>query len=196
MLFFFYFLIGHLIGDFLLQTSYVFKWKVKSSWGILCHVSFVFLATVIVFIPYLNNSEIWIALIVNAILHFILDYSKVKYDKKHKAKNPIALFWIDQFIHILIILCILQFIPPNITPAYFIDTWWFEYWQQPKILIYILGFLFFSYMADIVIFTHRTNEKRIATYSRSYYSMIVRTFLFACLFIMFWTIARFYLHLF
>lgn len=181
MLFFLYFFIGHLIGDFLLQTSLIVKWKFQSYLGILLHVLLVFAGTAFMFIPYWNSGWVWWGLIINALYHFVIDSGKVWYDQKYKPKSPMLHFWIDQIAHILVIVFILWTIPniPSIQPEYFTSTWWFEYYQQKNILIYIAGFLFFSYFADIVHLMHLLTHDKKTVYERSYSSMIIQVTIFA-----------------
>lgn len=195
MLLFLYFFIGHLIGDFLFQTSQLVRWKHQSRFGILFHVILVFIATVFVFIPYLQSSWTWGALFLNAGIHYFIDKTKVDHDHRHKPMNPLPAFWLDQAAHILTFSLILLFLPP-IQPTYFTETWWFEYYSQINLLLYIAGFLFFSYFLDILYFMNRLKEGKREAYTRSYYSMIVHTFVFALLFTLFWGIGRFYFKVF
>ena len=196
MLFFLYFFIGHLIGDFLFQTSNIVRWKQGSHWGITFHVALVFIATLLAFAPYLNSVAIWVALLVNAALHWGVDYAKVNYDKDHKGCNPLPAFFADQLAHVAAFSLIVLFIPKTIEPRFFTDAWWFEYYSQTNLLLYITGFLFFSYTLDIIYFMFQLKRGDFKPYERSYYSMIVHTFLFAMSFTFFWFLGRFYFNIF
>lgn len=196
MLFFFYFFIGHLIGDFLFQTSKIVQWKYASPWGITLHVFLVFLATSFMFMPYWYSPVIWGALIVNAVIHWGIDFLKVYYDNHYKPNNPLPGFFTDQFAHIATFAFILLFIPKDLIPAFFTDSWWFEYYEKINLLLYITGFLFFSYTMDIVYFMFQLKRGDKTPYSRSYYSMIVHTFIFALCFTVLWFFGHFYFHVF
>jgi hypothetical protein len=191
MLYFLYFFIGHLLGDFLFQTSKIVFWKQRSLFGIFAHVFIVHLCISLVFLPYLNNSIIWYAILLNSIFHFFTDWAKIRYEQKVKPKNPITTFWIDQILHVIAFACI-SFFLPVLDIGFFVDSWFLEYYQQIHFLVYIMGFLFFSYMLDVSYFIHDMGKGIVAPYSRSYYSMIIHTFFFACAFIIVWILARFY----
>jgi len=193
MLIFLYFFIGHVIGDFLFQTSQIVRWKQASNWGIALHVALVFIATAFMLIPYWESSIIWIAMIANVIIHFFVDKIKIWAEQQKICKSVLKGFWLDQLAHFLTIVFIVYFIPKNIEPTLLLDSWWFEYYEQVNLLLYIAGFLFFSYAMDIIYFINRLHKGEFTPYSRSYYSMIVHVFAFACLFVLLWFFGRFYL---
>lgn len=192
MLYFLYFFIGHLLGDFLFQTSKIVVWKQKSLWGIFIHVFILHVSISFIFLPYLTEPLIWIAIFVNSVLHFLIDWAKVSYERIFKPKNPIPAFWVDQITHIIVFAFIALNLP-SLEIGFFADSWWIEYYQQVHFLLYIIGFLLFSYMLDVSYFIHELGKGNFAPYSRSYYSMIVHTFFFACIFVILWTLGRFYL---
>ena len=192
LLFFLYFFMGHLAGDFLLQTSRLVRWKHESLWGITIHVLLVLLGTVVVFIPYLDSVLIWIAIILNAIVHWGIDFLKVSYEKSMKPKNLIPGFYLDQIAHIAtfsIIVCWLYQFP--VFPHFFTHAWWFEYYTNVNLFLYVTGVLFFSYSFDIILFMHRLKSGDTNPYERGYFAMIVRTFLFAVLFTLCWFVINF-----
>jgi len=183
--FFYYFLIGHLTGDFLLQSNKIVEWKKKYFAGILLHSLIVFLSTLVIFIPYLNHILIWQCLFINFVFHIIIDYFKITYEKKNPQINPFLSFLTDQIAHIVIILFLFFLIPKNLNPYFFTEKWWFEIYQNTHLLFYLSGFLFFSYTFDIMFFIYQLSKNKTNFYSRSYYSMIIRIFLFAILFLLF-----------
>ena len=195
MLIFLYFFTGHLIGDFLFQTNCIVKWKQSSIWGVLIHSFLVFLGTIITFIPYLHSINIWEMLFINAVLHFFIDYGKVKYEKKFIKQNPIYIFLLDQILHICIITILIKYFSENLYPKYFIHTWWFNLYTNTALILYITGFLFFSYTCDILYFIFSINKQK-NTYQRAYFFMILRIFIFACIFLSIWWVGNFYLNIF
>jgi hypothetical protein len=184
-LYFFYFLIGHLVGDFLLQTGTIAKNKSKNIFYLLLHIFLVFLATALLFLPYLKFKIVWIALFVNAFIHFFIDFAKIKLEKKFKNKI-LAFFCLDQILHLVVILFLSYFLSwYKFVDLWFTDLWWFEFYQAERFLFYIVGFLIFSYMADIFLWINEIQKKEFRYYFRDYQNMIERTFLFAILFLIF-----------
>ncbi|PCI25748.1 hypothetical protein COB57_00875 [Candidatus Peregrinibacteria bacterium] len=177
-----HFFIGHLIGDFIFQTSFVVKWKYSSVWGVLFHVCLVLIATTLVFIPYLPNEMVVYALLLNAFIHFFIDVIKVWYDNTYKPANPLPTYWMDQGAHyITFILVSLAFLPGVM--AGHEAAWWYEWYTSPMLLWYIVGFLFFSYKMDILFLMHRMKDGDFSPYKRGYFQMMKRVFLFAVTFL-------------
>ncbi|PYG85810.1 uncharacterized protein DUF3307 [Ruminiclostridium sufflavum DSM 19573] len=97
---------AHLMGDYVLQTSNIAKKKAKSARGIVTHGIIVFFASAVFLGNYGLIGEM--AAITISIIHFAIDYAKMKTKKycKHESIHNIA----DQMLHLLvIIICYLFF---------------------------------------------------------------------------------------
>ena len=97
---FYYLLLGHLIGDFVLQTDKIAEnksthWK----WNLL-HVSVVTFCIFIFASSFGKLLSAWI--LINGFLHFLLDFYKNKICKFLHFSN-LSGFLVDQFIHLLIL---------------------------------------------------------------------------------------------
>ncbi|HPO05683.1 MAG TPA: DUF3307 domain-containing protein [Candidatus Gracilibacteria bacterium] len=192
---FLYFIIGHFLGDFVFQTNKIVAWKTKAFWGLLPHVSLVYLATLILFIPYLNHLSIWLICSINAILHFGIDRFKIVNEKYYHeihpqtTRNPLPPYLFDQLAHLIVIAILSWFIPNNLNITLFESNNWIHFYQRTDLLLYILGIILFSYTSDITYFMYQLSKKPVQ-YSRSYYAMMKRLVIFALAFLVIWILVR------
>ncbi|MCB0127433.1 MAG: DUF3307 domain-containing protein [Caldilineaceae bacterium] len=89
-------LLGHLLADFPLQTTWIYQYKTKSWKGILIHTAIHVLVTACLVKPLLQALPLLILL---GILHFLTDYTKVRIPARQQSPG----FLIDQFLHIVAI---------------------------------------------------------------------------------------------
>lgn len=93
-------IIGHLIGDFVLQTSRMATEKQQNFSKLLQHCG---IYTVVIFIILFISSKhvdaVWISLIIG-ISHFMIDFFRNHADKKCNDRISVFLFFIDQILHI------------------------------------------------------------------------------------------------
>lgn len=103
---FFYLLLGHLTGDFALQTNKIAENKGRHwRWNLL-HVLVVTLFTI--FFTYQFGAILLGMVLINGVIHFFLDYYKTEIAIKLRLPD-LAGFLLDQSIHILILYLISQF---------------------------------------------------------------------------------------
>ncbi|MBN1996537.1 DUF3307 domain-containing protein [candidate division KSB1 bacterium] len=98
-------LLAHVIGDFPLQTDFLYRWKKVKSWGVLPHVLVCTIVNIFALYPLWNKIQIWIAIALLGIIHAILDRGKILISK-HLRKDNLIQFLLDQFLHVLSILLI------------------------------------------------------------------------------------------
>lgn len=89
-------LLGHFLGDFPLQTEYVFVAKNKGPAGIALHASLVGAVTLLLVFPY--GFPTIVGVIIVSILHGVVDWGKIKLIPKRQSTQ--VLFFIDQGIHV------------------------------------------------------------------------------------------------
>lgn len=89
-------LLGHLLGDFLLQTNWVFNFKSRSWVGIVIHTLIHLAATALLL---RNWLQLWDLLALLGILHFFTDWIKVRYPSRSLTLD----FVLDQFAHLVVI---------------------------------------------------------------------------------------------
>ncbi|MCB0186690.1 MAG: DUF3307 domain-containing protein, partial [Caldilineaceae bacterium] len=75
-------LLGHLLADFPLQTTWIYQYKTKSWKGILIHTAIHVLVTACLVKPLLQALPLLILL---GILHFLTDYTKVRIPARQQS---------------------------------------------------------------------------------------------------------------
>lgn len=93
------FLLGHLIGDFALQTDLVYSLKKQGSIGLLVHIGIHLGVTALLL---KNTPQKWLALVALGLVHFTLDWFKLHSNDAKQAPG----FLIDQLLHLGVILVI------------------------------------------------------------------------------------------
>lgn len=178
-LIFIYLIIGHLLGDFLLQTSRLVTFKQKSIFGIILHCLIIWISQAILLLPYLFSLEVWGTITLIAIIHFGIDFSKIALKEKTKTKIPLIPFTLDQVAHFIVLYLGYLFIK-NQEPLWFTNSWWFEsLYQNTALLVYFSGIIFFSYSLDIVLLTFKLQKDPNYKYKRGYFDMLIRVAIFA-----------------
>lgn len=172
-----YLIIWHLVWDFLLQTSKLVAYKKKSIYGIMLHSLIIWLAQSLLLLPYLTSLKVIVTVTSIAVIHFIIDFSKIKLNIK--SKYPIIPFSIDQLAHFSILIWA-WVILENSNAVKFQNSWWFESLYQNQILLtYFAGVIFFSYTLDIVYLTLKLQKDPEYKYHRGYFDMLIRVSIFA-----------------
>jgi len=106
-------LLAHIIADFPLQTSQIFKVKTNTEWGVLIHTLIVLIFSILFAFPYLENPKVLIILLIIFLSHTVIDKLKMEYSKKTKNQS-MKILLLDQTLHIAII-AVLSF---NFTESY------------------------------------------------------------------------------
>ncbi len=178
-------ILAHLAGDFLFQPGKLAMWKQKSLLGVLVHVLIVVALVGILFIPYLNQTQIWIAMGVLGLTHFGQDALKVWYEKKFNTKGSAYPFFVDQFMHIAIIIILGLYLSANLTvPEVSLGFLGNLYFNQ-NIYIYLSLLILFSYALDIAIFQSKKHKDPKAKYTRQYDAMSKRVVAFSVGYLLF-----------
>jgi len=102
MFLFYRLLLAHIIADFPMQTSQIFKVKANTEWGILIHTLIVLIFSILFTFPYLEDTKVIIIIIIVFISHTVIDKLKMEYSKKTKNQS-IRILLLDQALHIAII---------------------------------------------------------------------------------------------
>ena len=102
MFLFYRLLLAHIIADFPLQTSQIFKVKMNTEWGVLVHTLIVLIFSIFFAFPYLEDPNFIIILWAIFLSHTVIDKIKLDYSKKNDNQD-IKIFLLDQFLHISII---------------------------------------------------------------------------------------------
>ena len=102
MFLFYRLLLAHVIADFPLQTSQIFKIKMNTQWGVILHTLIVLIFSILFTFPYLENPKVIAILLIIFLSHTIIDKIKLEHSKKIINHSP-KIFFIDQILHISII---------------------------------------------------------------------------------------------
>jgi len=117
MFLFYRLLLAHIIADFPMQTSQIFKIKMNTQWGVILHTLIVLIFSIFFAFPYLEDPKVIIVLLVIFLSHTVIDKLKMEYSKKTKNQS-IKILLLDQFLHIAIIV-LLTF---NFTENYLLSS--------------------------------------------------------------------------
>lgn len=104
-------MIGHLVGDFYLQSSEMVAEKKKSPGTLMKHCILYALPIFILGLFIITKSELisFIKFMISiTLLHGFIDYIKIYLEKKKKPKHKYILFLLDQFIHTAILYVLLD----------------------------------------------------------------------------------------
>ena len=97
-------LLGHIIGDFYLQSNDMAEKKEKEFSWVIKHSAFYASAIFLILIPFMSVKVCGLAALIS-ILHFIIDAVKYFYIKNAKKANESGkIFVVDQVLHVLTLL--------------------------------------------------------------------------------------------
>ncbi|MEZ4622460.1 MAG: DUF3307 domain-containing protein [Caldilineaceae bacterium] len=102
--------VGHLIADFPLQTSWVYRFKTESWLGVVLHSAIHVIVTALLIHPLRSALPM---LIVLGILHFITDFTKLRVPAKRQTPG----FVIDQMAHLVVVMMLAQYWEGHITAS-------------------------------------------------------------------------------
>jgi hypothetical protein len=117
--------LAHLVGDYPLQTDWVFN--AKRTWsGLWIHIAIHFVAMVVVMLPSLAVT--WPYLVGLALLHYVLDGSKNVVTQAH-PEWVIGPYLLDQFLHLLSIIAMAYLLTLTFpdTPMIWLERPWSVY---------------------------------------------------------------------
>lgn len=149
-----YLLIGHLIGDFYLQTNRIASKKISSAKYLALHG---ILYTLCIYLTALwingNTISVLTASVITGILHICIDYAKLKIESTYHipAAYECAVFLADQLLHLILLYIVFKTFP---FPTYLgsdIDILEIAYENIDKIISCIAAALVCGRPAAIVV---------------------------------------------
>lgn len=150
--------LAHIIADFLIQPTWLVRWKERSFNGVMVHAVIHALTLFVLLIP--NTLSAAAILLGVAALHAVIDQTKVKYQKHHVAFG--IPFLVDQCAHFIVLVCAYVLLP--FPPAF---------WSTSS--GYGMGVLLFMYSFSIAWFNLLRNVPHEQKINRS--MLIVLVFL-------------------
>jgi len=142
-------LLGHMIGDYVLQPFQLVLMKRRGWWGILIHVSIVVVATGIILWPVLGHWWYWPWLLILFIGHLITDRSRTLLLRNSKKRDLLYLV-IDQVLHVSLLLLIVtlsrtwQVYHPATLPALTASP------QENGLIVYVVCLIFLIWTVPVI----------------------------------------------
>ncbi|MBU1992593.1 MAG: DUF3307 domain-containing protein [Patescibacteria group bacterium] len=92
-------ILGHLIGDFLLQPDHLLHWKKRHITGALVHVLIHMMVYLLILFPYVQNNWTLLIILGIGVAHLIIDQVKVVGERTKKKYR--LYFIVDQVAHLV-----------------------------------------------------------------------------------------------
>lgn len=97
------FLVGHVLGDFYLQSNELAKSKNQSFNKLILHALIYLFSMTLILIPIFGLSFLkWVILV--SLLHFLIDWVMFYLNKKQIVVDKLSIYLFDQLIHLITIL--------------------------------------------------------------------------------------------
>ncbi len=103
-----YLIFGHLIGDYVLQNSYIARYKNSRRFVLLVHVLLVMLSHEIVLIGSVFKFQYLVGIFTLGTIHLIIDTVKFRF-KQSKFFGGWLYYVLDQFLHLISMIIVLPF---------------------------------------------------------------------------------------
>ena len=152
-------LMGHFVGDFILQTSTIARYKNDQIKTLLLHCLLIFGAELMAIMFMWTVESVLLVLLLTS-THFCVDYIKSKLKQISFTKSG-TYFLIDQFLHILFIYWIALIMPQGKTLI------------PVEIAIAIVAVILNSYFSDILFYLFST-QSGTRPYQRNYLDYFLR----------------------
>lgn len=159
--------IAHLIADFLLQPTWLVKWKKENAKGIIVHA--LIHATILAALIIPQTFFAFAVISIIAFTHGIIDHIKISLPKKSFERA----FTLDQIVHAVILLLAMRFLSFN-----------FNFWNSLNGILILSILAFFSFGIGI------WNLMHIKSYPiYNFAQKATRIFTVSIIFIAFFTLA-------
>ena len=132
MFFFLRLVLGHFIGDFILQTNKIYELKHRGLAGGLPHALLIAASYIAVSWPYLALPQIWLFILFLGVTHLLQDSLKVGF--AGFAKYSFWLYLADQFSHIALVSTVFLTDLRNLAPPIPVNSLVFLYNHNSAIL--------------------------------------------------------------
>lgn len=153
-----YFILAHLLGDFVFQPGSLVLWKARSKKGVFAHSLIHLAINFLVLLPFLINGYLWLipAAAIISFVHFWLDLAKINYNLSHDQK--VLPFVVDQLLHLLTILLVYFFISE--IPLTLPEGTFYVVYSDIRIIIFLSFLILVSSVIEIFYYEkQRENNK-------------------------------------
>ena len=156
MFLFYRLLLAHLLADFPLQFTQLFRLKVSNRWGAAFHGGIFTLLALILSLPYLAHNSMWVFILLLGIFHILIDETKLSLTRRFKIDN-LWLFLSDQGLHIGLIGLLAATSLGRLVlnwPLYNFPSFLTQAYNDPqsKVIIYIIAYLTATFGGTFLIY--------------------------------------------
>lgn len=167
--------LAHFVGDYPLQSNWVYLQKIRSIQGGLWHILDLFVAYLLCLSPFLYIKEIWFAIGIILLIHFFQDVVKVQFNKEldHERES----YFVDQFLHIFFSTLIYFWVLAplgHLTPLFGA-----EIFLNPTNIIYAIGLVLVTYFVDVTQYVIYSTQ---AAFKRNYGYLIKSALIYSTIF--------------
>lgn len=148
MFLFYRLLLAHFIADFPLQFTKLFRLKTESIKGIILHGSVFGIAAVVFSVPYLASFKMGVFIIFLLVFHIFTDWLKIKLIHHYK-NDSIALFMLDQVMHIAAIAVVIFL---NFSPIEASSSFFYRFYSNDLIVISCIFYILSTFAATVIIY--------------------------------------------
>ncbi len=185
---FFLLLFAHTLSDFVLQTSYIFKLKVKNIWGVVLHSAIFFFCAILLTRPLYEHSFTFVVwLLAVTLSHIVIDKVKIIINRNIIQKE-IIYFFLDQLLHIAAMATIF-FLPFDFTEdlvsenSLFFLSYSYDFIKDWRLFIrfsFICSLaIYVSYAVEVVLYYYdRTVSEKVGGLKYNIAAMLYRVFVF------------------
>lgn len=139
------FIIGHVLGDYYLQSNELAVEKNNNLGKLNVHCIIYFISMLVVSIP-VFSLEVLISATVISLIHWLIDFIKFNLKKNRSItdKKEVIIYLIDQFLHVLTIIFVVLFLEINNIGVYYINFFRFVLQNSNINLVLISSWILIS----------------------------------------------------
>lgn len=149
MFIFYRLLLAHVIADFPLQFTRIYRFKIESPFGSFVHSGIFSLLAILLVWPYWNLARMWEFIFFLWFVHAIQDWLKVLVFEKYHLDN-IWVFLLDQSLHVGFLGMVFIFGLARLTPPDILSKLVYLY-NDNNVVIYAIVFISVGFGGGIVI---------------------------------------------
>lgn len=142
-------MLAHLLGDYPLQTNWVYRQKLSGLLGVSWHAAILALCYAAVLLPYLANWQILALLMILTLTHGIQDHLKVTLVDKRKRLAPVPGLLLDQLAHLLLLVGAAVWIDSLQLQAAFSNPFVEQMHSRP-VLLYLIVLLLSTFAWSVI----------------------------------------------
>jgi hypothetical protein len=139
-------LLAHLVGDYLLQTAFIVRWKTRSLAGVAAHGGIVTVTTLVC--SMLVAPSWWPYALLIGLTHTTIDVVRARLIRIHDPVQEMVWFLLDQLAHLAVIWLV---VTVGGNPSWSELEGASRLLADPRLLFYVIGYLLLSNPAWILL---------------------------------------------